>query len=168
MHVDTESTRVKVITFFLIINHHTTDHSYSEVCSFLWKNSGSFNSISVTLSISLFLDYNRHSMVYQRKELCKCYDFTVVRIIVLCKLLMTGGNVANTCSYQKKVRNMVSWFGFFLVTVDCFALLVFQWERLVMPILLVECHSIHQGPWCVLQIHAEGSLMFLFLYFLCL
>ena len=140
----------------------------AEVCSFLWKNSGSFNSISATLSISLGLDYNRYSMVHQHKELCKCFIISQLSGSLSCaSYLITGGNVVNTCSYQKKVRNMVSWFGFFLVTVDCSALLVFQWERLVMPILLVECHSIHQGPWCVLQIHAEGSLMFLFLYFLC-
>lgn len=130
----------------------------AEVCSFLWKNSGSFNSISATLSISLGLDYNWHSMVHQCKELCKCFMLSQLSGSLSCASYLTaGGNVLNTCSCQKKVRNMVSWFGCFSVTVDCSALLVCLWERLVMlAILLVECHSIPQWPWCLSRTHNEG------------
>lgn len=47
----------------------------AEVCSFLWKSSGSFNSITATLSISLGLDYNRHLVVHKCERLCKYFIF---------------------------------------------------------------------------------------------
>lgn len=43
----------------------------AKICPFLWKNCGSFNSLSATISISLGLDYNWHALVHKCKRLCK-------------------------------------------------------------------------------------------------
>lgn len=110
----------------------------AEVCSFLWKSSGSFNPIIATLSISLGLDYNWHLVVHECKKLCKCHIFLLFGLFHLPTVLILETMLFNACSCQKRVRNGVSSFGCFSATVDFFVSLACVWERLVtLPALCV-------------------------------
>jgi hypothetical protein len=56
----------------------------TEVCSFLWKSSGAFDSVFVAVSIPLGLDCNWYSLVQTSKRLCKLfYNFNVHAIDIL-------------------------------------------------------------------------------------
>lgn len=45
----------------------------AEVCTLLWKNSGSFDPFAATLSFSVGLDCNWYTVVHQCEKLCKFF-----------------------------------------------------------------------------------------------
>lgn len=104
----------------------------AEVCPFLWKNSGTFNSFTATLSISLGLDSYWHSVVQKRERLCKSCQLWY---LLLChchqRTIWTLANIFIACSCQNKVRSGDSLFGCFLATAHSYALLACHLGRLV-------------------------------------